>query len=136
MVDPMKRILFICVENSCRSQMAEGFARALGQDLVEVFSAGSKASGQLNPDAVKVMAEVGVDISGHRSKGFRDLPFERFDWVVTMGCGDQCPFVPGEERADWKIRDPKGRGLEFFREVREDIRDKVEHMIGHIRSSR
>jgi arsenate reductase len=132
----MKKILFVCVENSCRSQMAEGFARASGQGLVEVFSAGSQASGKLNPDAVKVMAEVGIDISGHRSKGFHELPFGRFDWVVTMGCGDTCPFVPGEERQDWQIRDPKGKGLEFFRDVREDVRDKVEHIIESIRFSR
>jgi glutathione/glutaredoxin type arsenate reductase len=132
----MKKILFVCVENSCRSQMAEGFARVLGHGIVEVFSAGSNASGKVNADAIKVMAEVGIDISAHRSKGFNDLPFGRFDWVVTMGCGDICPFVPGEDRQDWQIRDPKGKGLEFFREVREDIRDKVEHIIEFIRSSK
>lgn len=116
--------------------MAEGFARVLGQGLVEAFSAGSNASGKVNPVAVKVMAEVGVDISGHHSKGFHELPFARFDWVVTMGCGDTCPFVPADERQDWQIRDPKGKGIEFFRDVREDIHDKVEHIIEFIRSSK
>jgi glutathione/glutaredoxin type arsenate reductase len=132
----MKRILFVCVENSCRSQMAEGFARVLGAGLVESFSAGSNASGKINPLAVKVMAEVGFDISKHQSKGFHELPFIAFDWVVTMGCGDKCPFVPAKERQDWQIRDPKGKSIEFFRDVREDIRDKVEHLIEHIRFSR
>ena len=132
----MKKILFVCVENSCRSQMAEGFGRELGQGLIEAFSAGSNASGKVDPDAVKVMAEVGIDISSHRSKSFHELPFGRFDWVVTMGCGDTCPFIPGDDRQDWQIRDPKGKSIEFFRDVREDIRDKVEHLIEHIRFSR
>ena len=132
----MKTVLFVCVENSCRSQMAEGFAHVLGEGLVEAYSAGSKPSGKVNPDAVKAMAEVGIDISGYGSKGFQGLPMKRFDWVITMGCRDACPFVPGEERQDWGIRDPKGKGMAFFREVREDIRDKVEHLVEHIRFSR
>jgi arsenate reductase len=115
--------------------MAEGFARSFGEGVVEAYSAGSKASGKVNPDAIKVMAEDGVDISLHRSKSFQALPMKRFDWVITMGCGDSCPFVPGQEVQDWSIRDPKGRDMAFFREVREDIRDKVEHLIEYIRLS-
>jgi arsenate reductase len=132
----MKKLLFVCVENACRSQMAEGFAREIGQGLVEAFSAGSCASGRINPDAVKVMKEVGIDISGHQSKGFKELPFSSFDWVVTVGGGAKCPFIPVEDREDWQIRDPKDRGLEFYREVREDIHDEVERLIDWIRLSK
>ncbi len=116
--------------------MAEGFARVLGEGVVEVFSAGSSASGKLNSDAVKVMREVEIDISGHVSKGFNELSSHEFDWVVTMGCGDKCPFIPAEDREDWQIRDPKGKSLDFFREVREDIRDEVERLIDWVRLSR
>ncbi len=128
----MKRVLFVCIQNSCRSQMAEGFARELGKGVVEVYSAGSRPSGKVDPDAVKVMAEAGIDISGNRSKGFQEIPFNGFDWVITMGCGDRCPFVPAEQRLDWAVEDPKGKSLDFFREVRDQIKKNVEKLVQHI----
>ncbi|HOU36103.1 MAG TPA: arsenate reductase ArsC [Candidatus Omnitrophota bacterium] len=88
------KVLFVCVENACRSQMAEGFARALGSEIVEAYSAGSHPAFRINPDAIKVMQEAGIDISGQRCKGFKDLTVRDFDYVVTMGCDDICPFVP------------------------------------------
>jgi glutathione/glutaredoxin type arsenate reductase len=124
-----KRILFVCVENSCRSQIAEGFARALGGDKVEVFSSGSKSSGVVNPDAIAIMKEAGIDISGQKSKGFADLPYKEFDVIATMGCGDACPFFPARERYDWQIEDPKGKGSGVFRRVRDEIGAKVAELL-------
>ena len=88
------RLLFVCVENSCRSQVAEAWARVLGGDAVEAYSAGSRPSGQVNPKAIDSMARAGVDLSGHRSQPISDFDQVGFDWVVTMGCGDDCPWVP------------------------------------------
>lgn len=126
------RILFVCVENSCRSQMAEGFARKYGNDKVEAFSAGSKPSGIVNPDAVKVMKEIGIDISGQSSKGFEKLPYNSFDYVITMGCQDVCPYFPAKEKIDWQIEDPKGKGLDIFRKVRDEIESKVKELINNL----
>ncbi len=92
----MKNILFVCIENSCRSQMAEGWARFFAKGLVEIYSAGSKPSGKINPDAAHVMAEAGVDISSQKSKGFNELPIKKFDYVITMGCKDVCALVPAD----------------------------------------
>jgi arsenate reductase (thioredoxin) len=125
----MIKILFVCVENSCRSQMAEGFARLLGDGVVAAFSAGSRPSGIVNPKAVEAMKEIGVDISGNRSKGFKDVGVDKFDYVVTMGCGDVCPFVPGKTHLDWKIEDPKGKDGAFFRRVRDSIGEEVRQLI-------
>jgi arsenate reductase len=125
----MKKVLFVCVENSCRSQMAEGWARHLGEGALEAYSAGSKPSGTVNPDAVKVMAESGVDISGQGSKGFFDLPVKEFDYVVTMGCKDVCPFVPAGRHIEWQIEDPKGKDLDNFRKARDVIKMKVTGLI-------
>ena len=125
MVQDRKKILFVCIENACRSQMAEGFARKLAEGRVEVYSAGSKPSGVVNPTGIDVMRERGIDLTGQRSKGFKDLPVKEFDYVVTLGCGDVCPFVPGKERLDWQIPDPKGKPVEFFREVRDTIEREV-----------
>lgn len=127
--DGMKRILFVCIENSCRSQMAEGFARFYGKGKIEAFSAGSRPSGKVNEIAVEVMKEIGIDISKQESKGFDALPYKEFDVLVTMGCGDECLFVPASSRVDWKIRDPKGQSIEFFREVRDEIKGKVLKLI-------
>ena len=124
------RILFVCVENSCRSQIAEGFAKKYGGDKVEVYSAGSKPSGLVNPDAVEVMKEAGIDISGQVSKGFERLPYNKFDLIVTMGCQDVCPFFPAKEKIDWQIEDPKGKGMEVFRKVRDEIGEKVKWLVG------
>lgn len=125
----MKKILFVCVENSGRSQMAEGFARHLGKGIIEPYSAGTKPSGKVKSGAIEVMAEAGIDISSQRSKGFADLPVKDFDAVVTMGCGDVCPFVPAKEHIEWKIEDPKGKDMPFFRKVRDQIKEKVAALI-------
>ena len=121
----IKKVLFVCVENSCRSQMAEGWARHLGRKEVEAYSAGSKPSGTVNPDAVKVMAEAGVDISAQSSKGFPGLPVKEFDYVVTIGCGDVCPFVPAKKHIEWQIEDPKGKDIGYFRKTRDSIKLEV-----------
>ncbi|MCM8760577.1 MAG: arsenate reductase ArsC [Candidatus Omnitrophica bacterium] len=123
-----KKILFVCTENSCRSQMAEGFAKSFGKDIFEAYSAGSKPSGRVDPMAIEVMREVGIDISDYRSKGFDELGVKKFDTVITLGCGDVCPFVPADEHLAWEIDDPKGRDIEFFREVRSKIRYKVKNL--------
>lgn len=128
----MKKVLFVCVENSCRSQMAEGWARKLGAGKIQAFSAGSRPSGKVNPDAVTVMSEAGVDISGNASKGIEQFLSEGIDYAVSMGCGDNCPFVPAENRLSWNIEDPKNRGMDFFRKVRDQIRDNVAGLIGDI----
>jgi len=123
------RILFVCIENSCRSQMAEGFARFYGRDKIEVLSAGSNPSGKVNELAIEVMREKGIDISGQKSKGFNDLPYKSFDYVITMGCGDVCPFVPAKERIEWEIEDPKGKSKKKFRELRDKIEEKIKEFL-------
>jgi len=128
-----KKILFVCVENSCRSQMAEGWARHLGKDVAESYSAGSRPSGAVNPEAVEVMREVNIDISRQQSKGLDNLPVKEFDYAVTMGCGDTCPFVVSRRRIDWKIDDPKGKGQEAFRRARNEIAVRVERLLNEIK---
>lgn len=124
----MKKILFVCVENSCRSQMAEGFGRFLGKGIFEAYSAGSKPSGAVDPMAVEAMKEIGIDISTQKSKGFDELIVKKFDAVITLGCGDVCPFVPATEHIAWEIDDPKGRGMDVFMKVRDRIRYKVKNL--------
>jgi arsenate reductase len=126
----MKRVVFVCVENSNRSQMAEAFARMLGG--VEAFSAGSKPSGKVNPKAVEAMKELGYDLSTHSSKSLDDLLREPFDVAVTMGCGDQCPNLKAKRREDWRIPDPKEMSPEKFREVRDLIREKVGSLLAEL----
>jgi len=121
----VKRVLFVCVENANRSQMAEAFARILGGNSIEAFSAGSQPSGKVNPKAVKSMHELGYDLSIHDSKSLDELPDVAFDFVATMGCGDACPLVRARQRADWSIPDPKHLPPDEFRGVRDLIRDKV-----------
>jgi protein-tyrosine-phosphatase len=128
----VKKVLFVCVENSCRSQMAEGFARHLGQVVLEAYSAGSKPSGKINPLAVEVMREAGMDIHNQRSKGFNELAVKKFDYTVTLGCQDICPFVPADKHIEWDIEDPKGKDIEFFRKARDRIREKVVELINLI----
>jgi len=125
----MKKVLFVCVENSCRSQMADGFAQALGKGKIESYSAGSKPNGKVNPGAIKIMQEAGIDISEAQSKGFGDLAVEKFDYVITMGCKDTCPFIPADKHIEWQIDDPKGKSEEFFRKTRDLIKEKVELLI-------
>lgn len=123
------KVLFVCVENSCRSQMAEGFARSLGRKVLEPWSAGSKPSGRINATAVEVMKEKGIDITGHGSKSLSDLPQAQWDYVITMGCGDACPFLPAKTRINWDLPDPKNLPLEGFRKVRDDIERRVRDLI-------
>jgi protein-tyrosine-phosphatase len=126
----MKSFLFVCVENSNRSQMAEAFARILGGDKVQAFSAGSKPSGKINPKAIAAMSELGYDLSSHDSKSLDEIPEIVFDYVITMGCGDACPWVPAHHRDDWDIPDPRDMNEEDFRKVRDLIRDKVSALPG------
>ena len=111
------RIIFLCVENSNRSQMAEAFGRMYSSPGMEVFSAGSKPSGKVNPKAVEAMGELGYDLRPHSSKSLEDVPAE-FDYAVTMGCGDSCPNLKAKQRIDWQIPDPKLLTPEEYREVR------------------
>ena len=129
MPEPLPRLLFVCVENSCRSQMAEGFARALGAGRVAAFSAGSKPSGQVDARAIHFMGEQGIDLSAQRSKGLDDLPAARWDTVVTMGCGDACPHLATRRRLDWDLPDPKRLDDDGFRAVRDRIRLLVHGLI-------
>jgi protein-tyrosine-phosphatase len=125
----MKRVVFVCVENSNRSQMAEAFARMHGQGRVEACSAGSRPSGRVNPQAVEAMKEVGYDLTAHRSKSLADLAGQEFDVAVTMGCGDECPFVRAKARQDWQIPDPKAMPPAEFRAVRDLIESKVKELL-------
>jgi len=128
----MKRlptVLFVCIENSCRSQMAEGFARRHGAGKVAAWSSGSKPSGKVNETATALMEEKGIDMSGHRSKGLDELPTETWDYVIAMGCGDACPFVAARTKEDWDIPDPKHMSAEDFRKVRDLVESKVKGLI-------
>lgn len=127
----MKRVLFVCVENSNRSQMAEAFARRLGGDGVEALSAGSAPSGRINPKAVRFMDELGYDLSTHASKSLGDIDGE-FDAVVTMGCGDSCPWVPARRREDWALPDPRDMDDDGYRAVRDDIGARVKALLGSL----
>jgi len=128
----VKRVLFVCVENACRSQMAEAFARILGGAAVEAYSAGSRPSGKVNPKAVEAMRELGYDLSAHGSKSLDELPEVEFDFVATMGCGDACPMVRARQRADWSIPDPKHLPPDEFRAVRDQVRDQVKTALGDL----
>jgi len=127
-----KRILFVCVENANRSQMAEAFARLLGGARVEAHSAGSRPSGAVNPRAIESMAELGYDLAAHRSKSLADLPAGAWDAVVTMGCGDACPQLPAKLREDWQIPDPRAMEPAEFRAVRDRVRDQVAGLLGRL----
>lgn len=131
----LPRVLFVCVENSCRSQMAEAFANLEGQGRVHAHSGGSRPSGVVNPRAIEVMSELGYDLGAHRSEGLEDLPSGGFAAVVTMGCGDACPHVPADRREDWEIPDPKDLPVDEFRSVRDDIARRVRDLLGEILDS-
>jgi arsenate reductase (thioredoxin) len=124
-----KRILFVCVENSCRSQIAEAFARRHGGDRIAAYSAGSRPSGRVNPKAVDSMRELGYDLTQHQSKGLGDIPDVAYDAAITMGCGDECPRVKARMRLDWGIPDPKDMPPQQFREVRDLIERKVQELL-------
>jgi protein-tyrosine-phosphatase len=124
-----KKVIFVCVENSNRSQMAEAFAHLHGAGQVEAHSAGSRPSGRVNPKAVEAMKEVGYDLTTHTSKGLDGFNGQEFDAAVTMGCGDECPMVLARRRLEWQIPDPRDLPPERFREVRELIEAKVKELI-------
>lgn len=124
----MKRVLFACVENSNRSQMAEAFARMHGEGVVEPLSAGSRPSGRVNPKAIAAMKERGYDLTEHRSKGLDEVSGP-FDYVITMGCGEECPFVAAQRREDWALPDPKELPTEEFNQVRDEIERRVRALI-------
>jgi arsenate reductase len=125
----MIRVLFVCVENSCRSQMAEAFARMHGGGAIEPYSAGSKPSGVVNPKAIASMALLGYNLSTHRSKSLQEVPREGYDHVITMGCGDECPFIPARARSEWDIPDPKDMAPDAFAKVRDEIERRVKELI-------
>lgn len=127
-----RRVLFVCVENSNRSQMAEAFARMEGGDAVEAFSAGSAPSGRINPKAIRFMDELGYDLGTHASKSLDALVGMQFDAVVTMGCGDHCPTVPAARREDWALPDPRDMDDEDYRRVRDEIRARVRALLREI----
>ncbi|HLJ93527.1 MAG TPA: arsenate reductase ArsC [Gemmataceae bacterium] len=125
-----KSVLFVCVENSNRSQMAEAFARIHGADRVEAYSAGSRPSGRVNPKAVEAMREVGYDLTRHASKSLADIPAVEYDAVVGMGCEDEgCPLVRAKRREEWSIPDPKQLPPDQFRAVRDMIEMKVNELL-------
>ncbi|MCE2798588.1 MAG: arsenate reductase ArsC [Planctomycetaceae bacterium] len=131
-----KRILFVCVENSNRSQMAEAFARIHGKDQVLADSAGSRPSGRVNPKAIEAMRELGYDLTQHTSKGLEGFNGTQVDVAVTMGCGDECPLVLANERIDWQIPDPRDMTPEEFRGVRDLIESKVKQLVGKLTAPR
>lgn len=128
----IKRVVFVCVENSCRSQIAEAFGRMLAGPNVEICSAGSRPSGQVNPKAVASMKEIGYDLTVHTSKGLDALPNAEFDFAITMGCGDECPYLRANAREDWGIPDPKHLTPDEFRLVRDQIGDRVRDLFARL----
>ena len=127
----MKRVLFVCVENSNRSQMAEAFAHLYGGDQVEAMSAGSKPSGQINPKAIRFMGELGYALSTHASKSLDQMEGD-FDAVITMGCGDNCPWIPAKRRAAWGLPDPRDMDDDGYRMVRDDIGRRVQALLASL----
>lgn len=122
-------VLFVCVHNAGRSQMAAGYLRALAGDDVEVLSAGSAPKDVINPVAVEAMAEEGIDIAGHAPKVLTVDAVKESDVVITMGCGDACPIFPGKRYEDWELDDPAGQGIEAVRPIRDEIRGRIEALI-------
>lgn len=135
MISRPRKLLFVCVENSNRSQMAQAFARIVGTELgiaVDAYSAGSRPSGVVNPKAIAAMAELGYDLSTHDSKSLDDVPHAGYDAVVTMGCGDACPFVEGRLHEDWALPDPKHMEPAAFNAVRDEIRARITDLLKRI----
>jgi protein-tyrosine-phosphatase len=127
-------VLFVCIHNAGRSQMAAGFMRTLGADRVEVLSAGSAPKDSINPIAVQAMQEVGIDISNNTPKILTPEAVQESDAVITMGCGDACPFYPGKRYEDWVLDDPAGQGIESVRVIRDDIKKRVEQLLSELLS--
>ena len=128
----MKGVLFLCIHNSGRSQMAASFMRHLGAGRVTVFSAGSEPANEINPSAVAVMQEVGIDIASAQPQLWTMEMLEAVDVVVTMGCGDACPFLPGKKYVDWPLKDPAGQDVDAVRPIRDEIQRLVEDLIAQI----
>ena len=128
----MKKVLFVCIENSCRSQIAEAFAQIHGGTDIFAFSAGSKPSGSINPKAIASMREVGYDLSVHESGSLDIVPPYEFDFIIQMGCGDNCPQIRAKASEDWGIPDPKDMDMEGFRDVRDLIESKVKDLLGRL----
>ncbi|MBK9731351.1 MAG: arsenate reductase ArsC [Chitinophagaceae bacterium] len=124
-----KNILFVCVENSNRSQMAEAFAKIHGENIVHAFSAGSKPSGTINPKAILSMNEIGYDLTVQHSKSLKSIPDLEYEYAITMGCGDECPLVNAKYKADWDIPDPKNMEPEDFRNIRNLVEQKVKALL-------
>ncbi|MFF5920505.1 arsenate reductase ArsC [Streptomyces flavochromogenes] len=129
---PLASVLFVCVHNAGRSQMAAGFLHHLAGDRIEVRSAGSIPGDQVNPAAVEAMAEVGVDISDRKPKVLTNEAVQASDYVITMGCGDACPIFPGKKYLDWALEDPAGQGVEAVRPIRDEIKVLIEGLIAEI----
>ncbi|MCH6161114.1 arsenate reductase ArsC [Streptomyces marispadix] len=133
MPTPLASVLFVCVHNAGRSQMAAGFLARLAGEQIEVRSAGSLPAERVNPAAVEAMREVGIDISSSRPRVLTTDAVEASDYVVTMGCGDACPVFPGKTYRDWELDDPAGKGVESVRPIRDRIKEYVEALIAEIR---
>ena len=127
-----KTVLFVCVHNAGRSQMAAGFMKAIGKEKVNVLSAGSMPKDQINPVAVEVMKEVGIDISNNQPKILTTESVKESDVVITMGCGDACPIFPGKRYEDWQLEDPAGKDLETVRRIRDEIKSRIEALLSEI----
>lgn len=125
-------VLFVCVHNAGRSQMAAGFMNHLGKGRVEVLSAGSAPKDSINPVAVEAMAEIGIDISNNTPKILTPEAVQQSDAVITMGCGDACPFYPGKRYEDWVLEDPAGQGIESVRVIRDEIKMRVENLLAEL----
>lgn len=132
MSDSKVTILFVCVHNAGRSQMAAGFMSHLGGDQVEVMSAGSAPKDQINPVAVEVMAEVGIDIANNTPKVLTVDAVKESDVVITMGCGDACPIFPGKRYEDWELQDPAGQDIETVRQIRDEIKSRIENLLAEL----
>jgi len=129
---PIASVMFVCVHNAGRSQMAQGFLHHLAGDRIEVRSSGTMPGDQVNPSAVEAMKELGIDISDAKPKVLTDEDVRASDYVITMGCGDACPFYPGKIYLDWKLEDPAGKGVESVRPIRDEIKGLVENLIAEI----
>ena len=127
-------VLFLCVHNAGRSQMAAGWLRHLAGDRVQVLSAGSEPADDLNPAAVEVMREVGIDIAGQQPRTWSEETLEATDVVITMGCGDACPVLPGKRYLDWELTDPAGRPVDEVREIRDEIEQRVRELLEELES--
>ncbi|MEY4061263.1 MAG: hypothetical protein RLZZ258_360 [Actinomycetota bacterium] len=132
MSDKKATVLFVCVHNAGRSQMAAGYLQHLAGDRVQVLSAGTEPKNEINPSAIAAMAEEGIDIANNSPKVLTEAAVKESDYVITMGCGDTCPFFAGKTYLDWPLNDPAGKGVEDVRPIRDEIRSKVEALIAEI----